>query len=409
MIGGGTGGLCVAQALHKAGVPVAVYERSGERTDRLQGYRIHINPQGATALHECLPPEQWQTFVTTSGTGGSTFAFVNEHLKDLLLIDNDAPHPDPTRAHHSASRITLHKLLSEGLTDILQVDKEFTHYTHSPDGPITCHFADGTTATADVLIGADGAGSKVRHQYLPQAHRVDTGIRAIAGKLPLTPETRSWLPPRMHQGPNNVLPPSGCGMFTAPHNLSDDHEGAAASYLMWSYAANSNKYPHTDTDLQTMDGATLRAVAARQITKWHPALRRMVETTPPETVTLLRIQTSVPTSRWQTTRITLLGDAIHSMTPFRGIGANTALRDAQLLSQNLITAAKTHGDPVKAIHDYETQMVAYGFAAVRLSRRTAKQTISNNRLGRIFFKAALKLFAAVPPLKRKAFADLGTA
>ena len=70
IIGGGTGGLCLAQALHKAGVPVAVYERSGVRTDRLQGYRVHINPKGSRALHECLPADQWQAFVETCGSAG---------------------------------------------------------------------------------------------------------------------------------------------------------------------------------------------------------------------------------------------------------------------------------------------------------------------------------------------------
>ena len=52
-------------------------------------------------------------------------------------------------------------------------------------------------------------------------------------------------------------------------------------------------------------------------------------------------------------------------------------------------------------------MIDYGFSAVRLSLRTAEQTISNNWLGRAMFRAALRVFAAVPPLKRKVFADLG--
>jgi 2-polyprenyl-6-methoxyphenol hydroxylase-like FAD-dependent oxidoreductase len=133
----------------------------------------------------------------------------------------------------------------------------------------------------------------------------------------------------------------------------------------------------------------------------------MVADTPGETVTLLPIRTSLPVSQWETTNITVLGDAIHSMTPFRGIGANTALRDAQLLARNLIAAARGEQPLLEAIHDYETQMIDYGFGAVRLSLRTAEQTISNNWLGRSIFKAMLKLFAAVPPLKRKVFADLG--
>lgn len=426
IIGGGTGGLCLAQALHKAGVPVAVYERSGVRTDRLQGYRVHINPKGSRALYESLPSEQWQTFVETCGSSGGAFGFVNEQLKELLLIEDDLTSDagrDPSRSHHSVSRITLHQVLSAGLSDVLHLDKEFERYERAADGTVTCHFTDGTTATADVFVGADGANSRVRRQYLPDAQRIDTGIRAIAGKLPLTDEVRSWLPHRMQHGPNNVLPPSGCGMFMAPHDLSDSLLSAAvddtdsatrgshfdntASYLMWAYAANQGKYPCDDAELSTLDGAGLRDLAGRQIAGWHPTLRRMVTDTPQETVTLLPIRTSVPVRQWETTTVTVLGDAIHSMTPFRGIGANTALRDAQLLARNLLAAVRGQRELLPAIHDYETQMIDYGFGAVRLSLRTAEQTISNNWLGRSMFKAALKVFAAVPPLKRKVFADLG--
>jgi salicylate hydroxylase len=430
IIGGGTGGLCLAQALRQVGVPVAVYERSGVRIDRLQGYRVHINPKGSSALHACLPAEQWQAFVETCGSPGAAFAFVTEQMKELLLVEEEltsGPERDPTRSHHSVSRITLHQVLSVGLDDVLHLDKEFERYERAADGTITCHFTDGTTATADVLVGADGANSRVRRQYLPEAQRIDTGIRAIAGKLPLTDEVKAWLPAQMRSGPTNVLPPAGCGMFLAPHDLSQSllstslhgvggndasaahgpHFDNTTSYLMWACSANSARYPYTDTELSTLDGPGLRALAGRQIAGWHPDLCRAVADTPDETVSLLPIRTSVPVKQWETTNITVLGDAIHSMTPFRGIGANTALRDAQLLARNLIAAARGQREVLDAIHDYETQMIDYGFAAVRMSLRTAHQTVSNNWLARSMFKAALRVFAAVPPLKRKVFADLG--
>jgi 2-polyprenyl-6-methoxyphenol hydroxylase-like FAD-dependent oxidoreductase len=55
IIGGGIGGLTLAQGLKRSGVSVAVYERDRAITDRVQGYRVHINPTGSLALHECLP------------------------------------------------------------------------------------------------------------------------------------------------------------------------------------------------------------------------------------------------------------------------------------------------------------------------------------------------------------------
>ena len=67
IIGGGIGGLTLAQGLKKSGVSAAVYERDRTRTDRVQGYRVHINPTGSLALHECLPAPLFETFTRTCG------------------------------------------------------------------------------------------------------------------------------------------------------------------------------------------------------------------------------------------------------------------------------------------------------------------------------------------------------
>jgi 2-polyprenyl-6-methoxyphenol hydroxylase-like FAD-dependent oxidoreductase len=427
IIGGGTGGLCLAHALHKAGVSVAVYERT--RTERLQGYRVHINPHGSAALHESLPADLWQAFIDNTGTSGNTFGFVTEQLEELLFLDEQltqGAEPDPTRTHHSVSRITMHQVLSSGLDGVLHHDKEFERYEPNADGSLTCHFADGSDATADVLVAADGANSRVRKQFLPAAERLDTGIRNIAGKFPLTGETRKLLPELIMSGPKSVIPPKGCGFFSAPHEFGDgptdtstgiggndttvDHDAVlfdnTTSYVMWAYAASESGYP-AGADLSSLDGRQLRDLVGELITDWHPDLRRLVADSPAESVTLIPILTSVPVAPWPTTNITLLGDAIHSMTPFRGIGANTALRDAQLLARNLIAAHRGEIAVLDAISDYERQMMDYGFAAVKGSLRSARQFISDNRIGRTMFKTVLRFFAAVPPLKRKVFSDQG--
>jgi 2-polyprenyl-6-methoxyphenol hydroxylase-like FAD-dependent oxidoreductase len=77
----------------------------------------------------------------------------------------------------------------------------------------------------------------------------------------------------------------------------------------------------------------------------------------------------VPLPPWEKTTVTLIGDAIHTMTPGRGVGANTALRDARLLSRKLTAAGDGQLPVMAAIHDCETQMIRYGFDAVRASRK----------------------------------------
>jgi 2-polyprenyl-6-methoxyphenol hydroxylase-like FAD-dependent oxidoreductase len=73
--------------------------------------------------------------------------------------------------------------------------------------------------------------------------------------------------------------------------------------------------------------------------------------------------------------VTLLGDAIHAMSPARGSGANTALRDAALLAKELAAAARGDKSVVRAIADYEQEMVDYGFAAVRASAQAARRGV----------------------------------
>jgi salicylate hydroxylase len=75
IIGGGIGGLCLTQGLRRTGIPVTVYERTQARTDWLQGYRIHINPHGSRALHDCLPPAAWQRFLDSVSVNDGGFGF----------------------------------------------------------------------------------------------------------------------------------------------------------------------------------------------------------------------------------------------------------------------------------------------------------------------------------------------
>src|SRR5262249_58457241 len=101
----------------------------------------------------------------------------------------------------------------------------------------------------------------------------------------------------------------------------------------------------------------------------------------------------------------VIGDAIHSMTPYRGIGANIALRDAALLCHTLAAAAGGKTSIEAAIHDYEQQMRDYGFAAVRSSLQALKQAVGDKGIGFQFAKMFFRTANATPPLKRLVFAN----
>jgi salicylate hydroxylase len=411
VIGGGIGGLCLAHGLIRAGVRVTVFERTEARTDWLQGYRIHINPDGSRALHDCLPPEAWQRFLDTVSVSGGGFGFVTEQLRDLLRFTASEilPETDPAEGHYGASRLGLREALLTGLDgDVLRLGAEFERYTLGPDGRVTAHFTDGTTATGDLLVGADGANSRVRRQLLPHAERIDTGVLAIAGKhrlpdpnLPrvLTEDTNLVLPGRRGSLFTSVWHPDRAAVTTPAAPQSFLLDGSTA-YAIWGFSDATATFP---PGVETLAGGDLRRLVLDRTTGWSPALRDLIDGSDPDTINAIRVRSATPVGRWETGPVTLLGDAIHNMTPMAGIGANTALRDADLLRRSLLA-----DDLLPAVHSYEEQMRVYGFAAVAKSLRNARMGASANRPARLAFRTTLRTVSAIPPLKRKFAAGLGT-
>jgi 2-polyprenyl-6-methoxyphenol hydroxylase-like FAD-dependent oxidoreductase len=178
------------------------------------------------------------------------------------------------------------------------------------------------------------------------------------------------------------------------------------SYVFWAYGGL-----RTDLErgrpLEQLAPPDLQRLVLDRIRNWHPDYSVLVCASDPSTFNVVSIKTSVPVAPWQSRRITLIGDAIHSMTPYRGIGANTALRDAALLCGNLKDAALGTSAVEAAINDYERQMREYGFAAVRTSLQALQQSVGDKGIG---FRLAKLFFRAVnvtPPLKRLVFASFG--
>jgi 2-polyprenyl-6-methoxyphenol hydroxylase-like FAD-dependent oxidoreductase len=153
------------------------------------------------------------------------------------------------------------------------------------------------------------------------------------------------------------------------------------------------------------DGAALMRLVLECTASWSPDIRTMVANSDPSTVAALPLRTMLPVEPWPASPVTLIGDAIHNMTPMAGVGANTALRDAALLAQRL-GAAGPDG-LVAAIAGYEREMLDYGFAAVRTSLRNARQAASDRRLPRALFTTVLRTAEAVPAMKRRMFAGMG--
>jgi 2-polyprenyl-6-methoxyphenol hydroxylase-like FAD-dependent oxidoreductase len=376
IIGGGVGGLCLTQGLRKSGISVTVYERDPSAQFRSQGYRIHINSDGSHALHECLPKHLFNLCLATSKRDQpGRFVTFDQQLNEIhsmpLPVKDGA---DISRIGTTVNRLTLREILLAGLEGSVQFDKAFERFDQLEDGRIHAHFADGSSAIGDVLIGADGTNSALRTLLVPDAKIVDVG-RRIYGKTFITAETRSWIPEPFINGWPRIAGPDGISLMVGAFVKGETFDKATAQfapslhltdtpdYLMWTLSLPAG-LPLTDDEFRTADATSLHAIA-QEITKdWHTSLKRLIEEAEIAAIFPVMLRSSEPVKPWETSNVTLLGDAIHTMTPGRGEGANTALRDAELLCQKLVDVATKRVPLLQAKVEYETEMLRYGFEAV---------------------------------------------
>jgi 2-polyprenyl-6-methoxyphenol hydroxylase-like FAD-dependent oxidoreductase len=418
IIGGGVGGLALAQGLRRGGVSAAVYERDRSLTSRLQGYRVHVSPGGSLALHECLPPHLFDAFDRTCGKPARAIHFMTERMKPLLTIDASMVKDDGGIARHrSVSRITLRQVLMAELE--VHCGRTFVRYEER-GGRVVAHFDDGTTAEGDILVAADGGGSRVRRQLLPDAPLIDTGVVAIGGKVFLD-VNRDRVAPPLRDGMCLVGARDGISLFVALQEVSEtageiggnepggEQAGAVfentRSYVMWGLGATRERLGLDGGSEH--DPARLATIASRAVAGWAPAFRELIALADPSTLSQFAIRTATPVGPWPTGRVTLIGDAIHAMTPYRGIGANMALEDAVRLERALVAAARGERDLLDAVGDYEREMRDYGFRAVRNSLRAMRQTVDAGAVRLTLQRLMFRAIDRIPPLKRWMASGMG--
>lgn len=421
IIGAGTGGLALAHLLKQAGIGVSVYERDLVPNADTGGYRVGISPGGSRALKACVPAELYELFVATCARPPAHINMLTEQFSEVLSFDIESMAAHDPDGEKSVIRRTLRRVLLRGLEDKVFFGKALRSYVQNQDGTVTAIFEDGSAGTGDVLVGADGANSTVRRQCLPHAQLEDTGIVSLGGKLAMTPENEALLCPRMRKGLSLIMAPKGFGGIV--HYLKFDEGRADARFaarwpgfvdtldedsIGWALWGARQNVPG---DPAGMDGAGLQRLGLELTQGWHPHMRELIRATQPSSMHYVKVKTSSQLSPWASSNVTLLGDAVHTMTPGRGAGANTALRDAALLGRVLVEANSGRKPLIDAIHDYEVEMLRYSAEAVRASRKQmdASDLIHRPVVGQLqlaLMRGTMRTINAVPPLKRRVLGQM---
>jgi 2-polyprenyl-6-methoxyphenol hydroxylase-like FAD-dependent oxidoreductase len=313
VIGGGIAGPATAMALRRAGVEATVYEAHPQTADGVGG-ALSIAPNGLAALAVLGADEAVRrisdpmtAMVLQSGTG-RRLAVLNTppHLPTMRL----AWRPDLYRALYTEAT-------ARGIR--IEHGRRLVSVTESGSA-VTAHFADGTTASADVLVGADGIRSTVRSLIDPAAPRprysglISFGARMAATGLPSTRGEMFLVFGRRAFFGYQVLDDGSGGWFV---NLPRREP--------MSRAEARRTAPERWLDVLAELFADDRVPAAELIRRTDPADLLIVG--PMEDLP------SVPT--WHRGRVVLVGDAAHAPSSSSGQGASLAVESAVELARCL--------------------------------------------------------------------------
>ncbi|NVI82745.1 NAD(P)/FAD-dependent oxidoreductase [Janthinobacterium sp. BJB401] len=346
IIGAGLGGLMLARALHVHGIAATVYEADATPQARRQGGMLDIHEDtGQQALRAAGLHDAFRALIRA---GGEASRVLDQH-GTVLLEEGD----DGTGGRPEVARGELRRLLLESLpTGTVRWGHKLTGVTTLDGCRHRLSFGHGATATSDLLVGADGAWSKVR-PLLSNAQPAYSGIAFI--------ETYLFDSDRRHPASAHAVG-AGALFALAPGKGIQAHREADG--VLHAYVALSKPEAWL-ADIDFAAPAAARTRIAAQFAGWAPALTALIteaDTPPaPRPVHMLPVD-----HRWQRVAgVTLLGDAAHLMAP-AGEGANLAMFDGAELAQAL---AAHPSDMEAALLAYETALFARSSVAAVESER----------------------------------------
>ncbi|MBB5066770.1 NAD(P)/FAD-dependent oxidoreductase [Granulicella mallensis] len=333
IIGAGLGGLMLARVLHVHGIAATIYEAEASATARAQGGMLDIHEHnGQLALKAA---GLFEKFLEIIHPGGQATRILDKHGNVLLDEPDDSTGGRPEVPRGELRRILLNSLPA----GTVRWGHKLTAAAPLGDGQYTLTFADGSTVTTGLLVGADGAWSRVR-PLLSEAIPAYVGTSFIETYL-YDADTRHKPSAKAVGGGAlfAVAPGRGILAHREPHGV------------LHTYVALNEPKDWIDS-IDFSDPVAAVARVAKEFDGWAPELTALL--TDAETAPVLRTLHALPIKhRWdRVPGVTLLGDAAHLMIP-SGEGANLAMFDGAELGQAI---AANPGDIEAALLAYEKDL-----------------------------------------------------
>ena len=333
IIGAGLGGLTLARVLHLHGIPATIYESEPSAEARTQGGQLDIHENnGQLALAAAGLTDQFRAIIHEGGAASR----ILDQRGTVLLDEPD----DGTGGRPEVLRGDLRRILLDSLPDsTIEWGRKVSSAVSLGDGRHELTFDDGATVATGLLVGADGAWSKIR-PLLSDSKPEYVGTVFIETYLHDVDERHRATADIVGDGAMYALAP---GQGITAHREAG---GVIHTYVQL------NRPAEWIAGIDFTDAATSIARVAAEFDGWAPELTALI--TAGETAPISRPIYALPNDHaWdRVPGVTLLGDAAHLMAP-SGEGANLAMFDGAELGK----AIAVHPDNVEvALAGYESEM-----------------------------------------------------
>jgi 2-polyprenyl-6-methoxyphenol hydroxylase-like FAD-dependent oxidoreductase len=343
IVGGGPGGLTLARLLQLKGAHVKVYERDLNKDARVQGSPLDLHEDsGLAALRAAHLLDE---FKKNYLPGADKTTITNEKA-EVFLSDHETKQLENFGHEHFRPEIdrgVLRKIVLDSLkADSMVWNSHFLSMEKQGEGWLL-HFKNKESAYADLVIGADGANSKIR-PYITDIQSFYTGITMLEGTV--------------HDAEKSIPQISALlrgGKIMAFGNEKDILMGQKANGVAGFYISfKTNENWASTSGLDFSNRTQLLEWFKNEYSDWSTIWRELIENS--EMPLIPRPIQCMPFDQtWDTlSNLTIIGDAAHVMPPFAGEGVNMAMLDALELSESL--ASDSYHTLQEAIANYEINM-----------------------------------------------------